>query len=44
MDKHNLGSNISALCSNWLGGWRSWLPSRGNVLFTLVVVGAFFWV
>jgi hypothetical protein len=44
MNKHNLGSNISALCSSWLGGWRSWLPSRGNVLFTLVIVGAFFWV
>jgi hypothetical protein len=23
--------------------WRAWLPSRGNVLFTLLVVGALLW-
>jgi hypothetical protein len=23
--------------------WRKWLPSRGNVLFTLLVIGIFFW-
>jgi hypothetical protein len=23
--------------------WRKWLPSRGNVLFTLLVIGLFFW-
>jgi len=30
----------------WPGGpviWRKWLPSRGNVLFTLLVIGLFFW-
>ncbi|MFZ4657899.1 MAG: hypothetical protein ACOYNY_12870 [Caldilineaceae bacterium] len=23
--------------------WQKWLPSRGNVLFTLLVIGIFFW-
>lgn len=26
-----------------LSGWRSWLPSRGNVLFTLLMVGGLFY-
>ena len=26
------------------GNLRAWLPSRGNVLFTLLIVAAFFWV
>jgi len=25
------------------GNWRAWLPSRGNVLFTLLVVGGLLW-
>ncbi|CAG1009761.1 hypothetical protein ANRL4_04085 [Anaerolineae bacterium] len=28
---------------NLSGNWRTWLPSRGNVLFTLLVIGALFW-
>ena len=25
------------------GNWRSWLPSRGSVLFTLLMIGALLW-
>ena len=25
------------------GNWRDWLPSKGNALFTLLVVGGLFW-
>ncbi len=28
---------------NLSGNWRAWLPSRGNVLFTLLVISALFW-
>jgi hypothetical protein len=28
---------------NLRGNWRAWLPSRGNVLFTSLVIGALFW-
>ena len=24
--------------------WRAWLPSRGNVVFTTLMVGLLFWV
>jgi hypothetical protein len=26
------------------GNWRTWLPSRGNVLFTLLLIGGLLWV
>ena len=28
---------------NLQGNWRAWLPNRGNVLFTLLVISALFW-
>lgn len=30
--------------SNRLHGWKAWLPSRGNVLFTLLVAASLLWV
>ena len=35
---------ISFLWRSLRGDLRSWLPTRGNVLFTLLVVGSLFWV
>lgn len=44
--------NIFDLLSNWWrkrkasetsSPWEKWLPSRGNVVFTLLVIGLFFW-
>jgi len=41
--KSYLNLRIPLWWPNLPGNWRAWLPSRGNVLFTLLVVGALLW-
>ena len=44
METRKLAQNRNSVFSNILRiSWRSWLPSRGNVVFTLVVIIALFW-
>ena len=36
-------NRISTLLSTSYVTWRTWLPSRGNVIFTLVIIFVMFW-
>ena len=41
--KKHLDVRIPLWWPSWPRNLRAWLPSRGNVLFTLLVIGALFW-